>query len=86
MSSAKKVEPRAYILINCQKKKLKIQEGRAFGTIFDISASRSSSDLVEDFNLYAIINEKGNGKIRQFNAMLLIIKYFSSKLLEIIYE
>ena len=68
------------------KKKLKIREERAFGTIFDISVSRSSSNLEEDFNLYPIINDKRNGKIRQFNAMLLIIKYFSSKLLEIIYE
>ena len=82
MSSAKKVESRVYILNKCQKRNRKYE----FGTIFDISVSRSSSNLEEDFNLYPIINDKGNGKIRQFNAMLLIIKYFSSKLLEIIYE
>jgi len=54
------------------KKKLKIREERAFGTIFDISASRSSSNLGDEFNLYAIIYDEGNGRIpvRQFNAML----------------
>ena len=45
------------------KKKLKIRKGRAFGTIFDISASRRSSNLGEDFNLYEIINDKGSGNV-----------------------
>ena len=87
MSSAKKVEPRAYILNNCQKRNCKYEKEER-SVRYSIFQHRDVHQTwgIEDFNLYAIINEKRNGKIRQFNAMLLIIKYFSSKLLEIIYE